>query len=166
MTPPASFINIFSGLSRSLQRATYRNALAHLLIVLLSARSALRAANNCSKWVRIPVEGQLRKFKRVPQKLLGFSPHFVVRDDLQTRLLSTHTRRRECDWPENRPTHHGSSQAVAECGVLVLCLWVRDVLAEALSESARLWSSASRSARYHLMYQFDCLFPLRPDPRK
>jgi hypothetical protein len=42
-----------------------------------------RATNNCSKWVRIPVEGegQLRKFKCVSQKLLGFSPHFVMSND-------------------------------------------------------------------------------------
>jgi hypothetical protein len=33
-----------------------------------------RAAYNCSKWVRIPVEGQLRKFESMSQKLLGPSP--------------------------------------------------------------------------------------------
>jgi hypothetical protein len=53
-------------------------------------------------------------------------------------------------------THSG-----AEFGVLVLCLRVRDVLAEALSKSTRLWSSAWSSARYHPMYRFDRLFPLR-----
>jgi hypothetical protein len=40
-----------------------------------------RAANHCSKWVCVPVEGQLRKFKCVSQKLLCFSPHFVMFDD-------------------------------------------------------------------------------------
>jgi hypothetical protein len=42
-----------------------------------------RAANNCSKWVRIPVEGQPRKFKGVSQKRLSFSPHFAMLDDCE-----------------------------------------------------------------------------------
>ena len=42
-----------------------------------------RAANNCSKWVRIPVEGQLRKIKCVSQKLAGLSPHFVMLGDCE-----------------------------------------------------------------------------------
>ena len=81
LTPPASFINIFSCVGDTLHRATYRNARAHLLIVLLSTSIGTRAANDGSKWIRILVEGQLSKFKCVPQKLLGFSPYFEMFDD-------------------------------------------------------------------------------------
>jgi hypothetical protein len=48
-----------------------------------------RATNNCSKWVRIPVEGQLRKFKCVSQKLLGFSPHFVMSNGASIAVCSS-----------------------------------------------------------------------------
>ena len=37
LTPPASFINVFNRIGGALHRATYRNARAHLLTVLLSA---------------------------------------------------------------------------------------------------------------------------------
>jgi hypothetical protein len=40
-----------------------------------------RAANDGSKRIRIPVEEQLRKFECVSQKLLNFSPHFVMSND-------------------------------------------------------------------------------------
>jgi hypothetical protein len=40
-----------------------------------------RAANDGSKWVRIPVEGQLRKFECVSQKFLRFSPYFEMFDN-------------------------------------------------------------------------------------
>ncbi len=39
-TPPASFINVFMRFGGTFQRATYRNARAHLLIVLLPTSSA------------------------------------------------------------------------------------------------------------------------------
>jgi len=41
LTPPAFFINLFSAVPRSCLQATYRNARAHLLIVLLSELSSL-----------------------------------------------------------------------------------------------------------------------------
>ncbi len=45
--------------------------------------AATGAANDGSKWVRVPVEGRPSEFKRAPQKLLGFSSHFVVVDDFE-----------------------------------------------------------------------------------
>jgi hypothetical protein len=39
------------------------------------------AADDGAKWIRFLVEGQLSKFKCVPQKLLGLSSHFVMLDD-------------------------------------------------------------------------------------
>jgi hypothetical protein len=40
-------------------------------------------ANDGSEWICLPVEWEIGKFERVPQKLLGFSPHFVVHDRLK-----------------------------------------------------------------------------------
>src|SRR5438093_1584010 len=42
LTPPAFFMNVFNRAPGAFQRATYRNARAHLLIVLLSAFSAVQ----------------------------------------------------------------------------------------------------------------------------
>ena len=42
-----------------------------------------RAANDRSKWICVLVEGKIGKFKGMPQKLLGPSPHFVMLDDCE-----------------------------------------------------------------------------------
>ena len=42
-----------------------------------------RAANDGSKWICVLVEGKIGKFKGMPQKLLGPSPHFVMLDDCE-----------------------------------------------------------------------------------
>ena len=45
-----------------------------------------RAANDGSKWVSVLVEGKIGKFKRMPQKSVGLSPHFVMLDDCEHRF--------------------------------------------------------------------------------
>jgi len=45
-----------------------------------------RVANDGSKWVCVPVESKIGKFKGMPQKLLSPSPHFVMLDDCGHRL--------------------------------------------------------------------------------
>jgi hypothetical protein len=40
-----------------------------------------RAANYGSKRIRIPVERQISRFKRMPQKFLRFSPYFEMFDN-------------------------------------------------------------------------------------
>jgi hypothetical protein len=39
-----------------------------------------RAANDGSKWISGFMQWKVREFKGFPEKLVGFSPHFIVRD--------------------------------------------------------------------------------------
>jgi hypothetical protein len=63
LTPPASFIEVFNRVGGTLQRPAYRNARAHLLIVLAVDAIRRRAANDSRNGIRIPVEGQASKFE-------------------------------------------------------------------------------------------------------
>ena len=85
LTPPTSFINAFNCAGATLLRATYRNALAHLLMVLLSALSSLvqrMTAVNGSAFL----SRQLSTFECVSQKLLCSSPNFVMFDNSEYGL--------------------------------------------------------------------------------
>jgi hypothetical protein len=42
-----------------------------------------RAANDGRKWICVIVEAKIREFERMPQKLVGPSPHPVVHDYLE-----------------------------------------------------------------------------------
>ena len=44
-----------------------------------------RAANDGSKWVCMLVEQKTCEFERIPQKLVGPSPYFVMFDDCKHR---------------------------------------------------------------------------------
>jgi hypothetical protein len=73
-------MNVFNWVGDTLQRATHRNARAHLLIVLMSTLSShvqrMMAVNGSAVFM----QWKVREFKGFPQKLVGFSSHFIVRD--------------------------------------------------------------------------------------
>ena len=53
-----------------------------------------RAANDGSKWICVLVEWKIGKFERMPQKLLGPSPHSVMLDDCNTASKYPYTASR------------------------------------------------------------------------
>jgi hypothetical protein len=66
-----------------LRLLAYRNARAHLLIVLLSTNIVTRAANDGSKWIGGLVQWKMGKFKGMPQKFVSPSPRSVMLDDCE-----------------------------------------------------------------------------------
>ena len=81
LTPPASFMNVFNCVGGTLQRATYRNARAHLLIALLSALSSLVqriAAVNGSAFLS---KGSSANLNACRKSVLVFKPYFVMLHD-------------------------------------------------------------------------------------